>query len=204
MATSRPRSPEPIDLPPGRTHGSAAGYRAGCGCPPCREAKRISAGHYRGKARAGQLALFDLTEDQMGGDGLLTGRKRLPHLPPALDLDALAAAIVTPEDRWWDRARCKGNAKLRDLFHEEVPVQIRQDGTIAYCAPGDFVPESYQAWCAACPVWNQCMADVMAHEPHQRRSGWWGSSPTQRRHIRDAIAAHFEAIATYAQEATPA
>lgn len=196
--TAPARSPEPVDLPAGRTHGTPGGYRAGCGCPPCRDAKRRNAAIYKARRKAAvaaaraQLSLFE--DDTLAGEGLLEGRQRLPHLPPMLVIADLAHAMAHPEERWWERGRCRGRADLALLFHEEVEVQIRHDGTKAYCAPGDFVDESYQAWCAACPVWHQCIADVMRTEPHQRRSGWWGSSPTQRRHIRDELGLYRTAV----------
>jgi hypothetical protein len=142
--------------------------------------------------RADQLELFP--DDGRPVVGLLGERKRLPRMPVDLDLVAVAEALANPDPHWANHARCKGNASLSEVFHEVVVLQVRHDGTLAYSAPGDFVPEGYQRWCAGCPVWADCVADALRCERRDAnhinyRAGFWGSSPRQRDHIDRALQA---------------
>jgi hypothetical protein len=178
---------EPIESP--YDHGTASCYRYGCGCRPCLDAHSQALRDYK-ERRADQLQLFP---DDPTKPGLLGERKRLPQMPPGVDLSAVAAALADPDPHWANRARCKGNQRISDVFHEVVVVQIRHDGTKAYSAPGDFVPEGYQRWCAGCPVWAECIADALRVERigpglTSYRAGFWGSTPTQRKNIDAALA----------------
>ena len=181
----------PIEAPDSRPHGTDACYRFGCGCQPCQDAHAAALRAYK-RRHADQLELFP--DDGMPVVGLLGDRKRLPRMPVGLDLEAVAEALADPDPHWANRARCKGNERLAEVFHEVVVVQVRHDGTKAYSAPGDFVPEGYQQWCAGCPVWADCVAEALRCErinPNHinYRAGFWGSSPRQRDHIDRALQA---------------
>lgn len=180
---------EPIESP--YPHGTTSCYRDGCGCRPCLDAHAVAVADYKAR-KAAQLELFP--DGPPPRVGLLAGRKRLPPLPVGLDLHAVAEALADPDPHWANRARCKGNARMAEVFHETVVVQIRDDGTEAHSAPGDFVPEAYQRWCAGCPVWAECVAEALRVERigpalTNYRAGYWGSSPKQRDRIDKALAA---------------
>jgi hypothetical protein len=172
-----PRSPEPIDTR--YPHGTVSAYREGCGCPPCKAAHRDADRAYR----SAQLALFPAS----AGRRATPARPKVPAIPEGLDLDAVAAALADPWRYWPDSARCKERPDLLEVFHEEVPVAYRRDGTVAVCAPGDYTPAEYQAWCGACPVRADCVADAIRQEAANFRTGFYGSTPTQRGHIVAAL-----------------
>lgn len=180
---------EPIET--ACTHGTDSGYRDGCGCQPCLDAHAEAKRAYK-ERKAAQMEMFpDSAQPRVG---LLAGRKRLPRMPVGLDLHAVAAAVADPDPHWANQARCKGNQRVAEVFHEVVVVQVREDGTEALSAPGDFVPEGYQRWCAGCPVWAECVADALRFERigpalTTYRAGYWGSSPKQRDHIDKALQA---------------
>jgi hypothetical protein len=172
-----PRSPEPISTR--YPHGSASAYREGCGCPPCRQAHRDADRAYR----SSQLALFP----PGAGRRPVPNRPTHPPIPPGLDLTEVAAALADPWRYWADNARCKARPDLLEVFHEEHPVSYRRDGTVAVCAPGDYTPAEYQDWCAGCPVRPDCVADAIRQEAANFRTGFYGSTPTQRGHIVAAL-----------------
>lgn len=174
-----PRSPEPIDTP--YPHGTSSAYRAGCGCPECKAAHTAADRAYR----ESQMTLFAPSI----GRRPVPDRPQVPPIPDGLDLSAVAAAIADPWRYWADHARCKGRADLLETFHEEVPIAYRRSGVIAVCAPGDYTPVGYQTWCAGCPVRPDCVADAIRHEAANYRTGYYGSTPTQRGHIAVALRA---------------
>lgn len=136
--------------------------------------------------RAGQLALFaDLVEAAV--HPVQAHRPKIPPIPIGLDLAALAAALDDPDPTWETRARCRRRPDLTERFHEVVVVQRRSDGTEGYCLPGDYTPEGYQAWCAGCTERTQCIASALLAEAPNYRAGFYGSTPTQRTNIADAL-----------------
>jgi len=175
----RSRPVEPIDSP--YPHGTESSYRVGCGCDPC------LAAHAEAKTarRIRQLEMFP----EMARDAARAHkpRPRIPDIPHGLDLAGVAAAMVDPVAGWEDQARCKGRVDLSELFHEEVVIQRRRNGVMLYSAPGDFVPSGYQTWCAGCPVRTQCVASALVRETRAHRVGYYGSTPTQRKHISEAL-----------------
>lgn len=174
------RSTEPIDTP--YPHGTDSCYRMGCGCVACKEAHTDAAW----EAKQRQLVMFPETGGQRPAP---IRRPVIPDIPLGLDLAVVAERVADPDPRWTERARCANQPGLCDTFHVEVIVQHRRDGTQGWCKPGDLVPAAYQDWCAACPVRPDCVADALRHEAANYRTGFYGSTPTQRGHIAHALRA---------------
>jgi hypothetical protein len=114
-------------------------------------------------------------------------RPKVPAVPVGLDLHAVAEALADPWQYWADNARCKGRPDLLEVFHEEVAVAYRRNGSAAVSAPGDYTPASFQEWCGDCPVRADCVAEAIRRETANYRTGFYGSTPTQRGHIVIAL-----------------
>lgn len=168
MTGRRTRSPEPVQLPAGCSHGTKHAYDYYlCGCPDCRAYKRRAMVARRERRQ-------ELFPDMKPSPPPL-------RLPDWLDQQLLDAIRSGPRVDWYDLAKCRPGthrpAWARDLDPSDFYDEDEHDE----------VPARIQGYCGICPARADCIAAAMANESQSTVNGWWGSSPHDRRMIKRAI-----------------